>query len=245
MDDTSIGAGNGQFPLTRRSAIDAVRGEDEATRRAALEDLIAAYWKPCYKYIRLKWRQSNEEAKDLTQAFFTRALEKGFLEDFDPQRARFRTYLRLCLDGFVSNERKAAGRQKRGGDQVMLPLDFETAEGELRQMEIPDGASLDDYFHREWVRNLFSLAVDELRRQCEFRGRQAQFRLFERYDLEDREASLTYQHLAAEFGLPVTTVTNHLAAMRREFRAILLARLRQITSGEREFQEEARFLLGR
>ena len=245
MDDTAIGAGNGQFPPTRGSAIEAIRSGDPETRLAALEHLIAAYWKPCYKYIRLKWRQSNEEAKDLTQAFFTRALEKGVLDGFDPQRSRFRTYVRLCVDGFVSNERKAAGRQKRGGDRAMLPLDFETAEGELRQVEIPDGISLEDYFHQEWVRSLFSLAVEELRRRCESRGRETHFHVFERYDLEDREPGLTYQQLATEAGLPVTTVTNYLAAMRREFRAILLAKLRGVTSSEREFREEARFLLGR
>src|SRR5439155_26153422 len=57
----------------------------------------------------------NEDAKDLTQAFFTRTLEKNSFERYDPAQARFRTYLRTCVDGFVANERKSAGRIKRGG----------------------------------------------------------------------------------------------------------------------------------
>ena len=76
---------------------------------------MTAYWKPVFKYLRLKWHAPAEDAADLTQAFFLRAFEKSFFADFDPRRARFRTYLRTCLDGFVTNARKADTRQKRGG----------------------------------------------------------------------------------------------------------------------------------
>jgi hypothetical protein len=40
------------------------------------------------------------------------------------------------------------------------------------------------------------------------------------------------------------TLTNYLAAMRRDLRSIVLEKLREITSGEREFRDEARTLLG-
>ena len=58
------------------------------------------------------------------------------------------------------------------------------------------------------------------------------FALFERYDLEgpDRAQPVTYAQLAQEFGLPVTQVTNHLAAMRRLFRQLILDRLRASTA---------------
>jgi hypothetical protein len=44
--------------------------------------------------------------------------------------------------------------------------------------------------------------------------------------------------------VPVTTVTNHLFWARREFRRLVLERLREITGSEREFREEARAVLG-
>jgi hypothetical protein len=44
--------------------------------------------------------------------------------------------------------------------------------------------------------------------------------------------------------LPVTAVTNQLAAARRRFRRIVLDRIRQLTAGEEEFQREAKLLLG-
>ena len=77
-------------------------------------------------------------------------------------------------------------------------------------------------------------------------GKRTHFLLFERYDLADAEPHErpTYAELAAELGLPVTQVTNFLAAVRREFRRAVLARLRETSGGEEEFRAEARALLG-
>jgi RNA polymerase sigma factor (sigma-70 family) len=243
-DDTGMGGGGGRFPTTRWSAVDGTRSRDPAKRDRSYGALVAAYWKPVYKYIRIKWGKSNEDAKDLTQAFFLRAMEKDFFAPFDPAKARFRTFLRTCLDRFLANEDKAARRLKRGGEAVLLSLEFESAEGELAAAEIPSGEDLDRYFDGEWVRSLLGLAVDALREECEARGRQVHFRIFQRYDLDERAGGrLTYEDLAAEVGLPVTQITNHLALARREFRRILLEKLREITASDDEYRREARFLL--
>src|SRR5262249_52553004 len=129
--DTDMGGPNGVFPASRYAEILASNSPDPEARKKALESLVTVYWKPVYKYIRLKKGENNENAKDLTQAFFTLALDKGFFQRYDPSRARFRTYLRICVDGFISNARKSAGRSKRGGDREFLPLDFENAEREF------------------------------------------------------------------------------------------------------------------
>ena len=97
------------FPATRYSAVREAASADPETRRRGYESLLAAwYWKPVYKYLRVRWNASSEDAEDLTQGFFARAFEKGLLERYDLSRARFRTYLRTCLDSYVANERKAA-----------------------------------------------------------------------------------------------------------------------------------------
>jgi RNA polymerase sigma factor (sigma-70 family) len=242
-DDTGIGGGRSKFPTTHHSAILAARSNDSVERTRAMEVIIAAYWKPVYKYIRIQWRKSNEDAKDLTQAFFTRILEKEILENFDPSRAKFRTYLRTCLDGFLANEQKAAERQKRGGDTIILSLDYESAEGELKQMEIPDSKNTEEYFEKEWVRSFFDFCLMELRKNLEEKGKLLQFQLFERYHMEGVEG-ITYDVLAAEYGISVSNVTNYLAAVRREFRKIVLDRLRQLTATDEEFAREAKLLLG-
>src|SRR5882724_717304 len=120
------------FPATRHSMVAAMRSPRADERRSAFDSLVSAYWKPVFKYVRLKWHVSPEDAADLTQGFFLRAFEKEFFAGFDPARARFRTFLRTCLDGFVANARKAEGRLKRGGAVTLVPLDFDEAERELR-----------------------------------------------------------------------------------------------------------------
>jgi DNA-directed RNA polymerase specialized sigma24 family protein len=244
--DTDLGGPAAAFPATRGSLVSAAASSEARVRSQALEALIAVYWKPVYKYIRVKWSLANEDAKDLTQGFFARALEKGFFDRFDPARARFRTFLRTCVDGFVANERRAAGRLKRGGHAEILALDFEQADGELRRHGPPAGADLDDFFHKEWVRGLFSLAVEDLRRQCSAGGKDLHFTLFQRYDLEGPDApeAPTYEQLGREFDLSATQVTNYLAAVRRQFRRLVLERLRAATGSEEEFRDEAHRLLG-
>src|SRR5262245_66547400 len=122
-----------QFPATRHSVLAAIRSDDGEVRRVAFDTLVTAYWKPVFKYVRLKWNAPPDAAAGLTQAFFLRAYEKEFFEGFDPARARFRTYLRTCLDGFVANARKAESRLKRGGGVTLVPIDFDEAERELSQ----------------------------------------------------------------------------------------------------------------
>jgi RNA polymerase sigma factor (sigma-70 family) len=234
-----------RFPPTRLSVVARTRSADAETRRLAFATLIEAYWKPVYKYLRLKWRLGPEPAADLTQDFFAGALEKDVLGRYDAERARFRTYLRLCLDGFVSNARKAESRLKRGGGVTLVPLDFPSAEGELLKHEPSAPADVDELFYQEWVRALFQLAVADLRASAEASGRAAMFAVFERYDLVDPSSERpTYAAIARDLGLTPATVTNHLAAMRRQFRRHILDRLRDLTTSDDEFEAEARRLLG-
>src|SRR5580704_4754483 len=150
--DTLIGGPNGRFPETRPSAISAAVSDDAARRRPGQEAIVATYWKPVYRYIRIRWRRSNEDAKDLTQGFFATAIEKEFFHGYDARKGTFRTFLRVCLDRFLINENKFAARQKRSADLTALEYD------------VPGGESPEEIFDREWTRSLFEDAVKELRK---------------------------------------------------------------------------------
>lgn len=240
------GTDGGAFPVTRHSVIDALDSPSADTRRQAWETLIAAYWRPVYAHLRRSWHVEPSDAEDLTQEFFTRALQGGVLERFEPDRAKFRTFMRVCLDNFSANARKAQGRLKRGGGHEHLSLEFEQAERDLAASVAVEN-DVDEAFRQEVIRSLVTKAVSELRDRCAQTGKITQFAIFERYDLHDRQAGddpPTYAALATEFDIPVTQVTNHLSAMRRAFRAVVLDELRAITADESEFRAEARELFG-
>jgi len=243
-EDTGIGGAQHRFPQTRWSVIQGARSSQPEQRQRALDVLVSAYWKPVYKYIRLHWGKPDEEAKDLTQDFFTRLIEKNLLDRFDPAKARLRTYLRVCVDGLVMNTDKAAQRQKRGGDVAVLPLDFESAEGELLELPIAGPGGPEEFFAKEFARSLFGLAVDRLQNECQAKGKSLHFQLLELYDIDEGGRQLTYEEVAGRFGIKPTDVTNYLAYARREFRRIVLEELRDMTGSEDEFRREAQTLLG-
>jgi len=248
--DTDIGGPGHRFPVTKHSAIIAARSGDPDVRQRAFATIVEAYWKPAYKYIRIKWQAGNEDAKDLTQSFFITAIEKNYFVSYDPVKASFQTFIRTCLDRFVANQRKSEQRLKRGGGVDHFSLDFAAAENELSRRGFVSEITPEAYFHREWVRSLLALAVETLRCHYADKGSDLYFRLFELYDLRegdvdpDSESKPSYAALAQEFGLTTADVTNYLAAARRKFREIVLARLRDLTATEEEYRSEARALLG-
>jgi RNA polymerase sigma factor (sigma-70 family) len=228
--------------------IDATRDENADVRRAAFDALVAAYWRSVYTHLRLKWRAQPADAEDLAQEFFARAMARGFFDAYDPGRARFRAFLRTCVDRFAANARRGERRLKRGGGVVPLALDFAAAERELAAATAgaaPEADS-DAWFDREWVRSLFADAVEALRAECAGTPREIRFRVFERHDLAQAgEAPRpSYRALGEELGLPVTQVTNHLAWARRELRRLVLDRLRSLSGSDAEFRAEAEDLFG-
>ncbi|MBK5258986.1 MAG: sigma-70 family RNA polymerase sigma factor [Thermoanaerobaculia bacterium] len=228
------------FPTTRRSVVLALASDDREERTRAFDTLVSLYWRPLYKYGRIASTHSPADCEDTTQSFFARLLENDALSGYDPAKGGFRTFLRVLYDRHSANEVKAAGRLKRGGGQRQL--EFADAEAEIAA-EAPQTSTPEEYFHREWVRSVFALAVDRLREETERAGKQTQFAIFEDYDL-DHAGKLSYRDLAARFAIAETSVTNHLAAMRKQFREIVLDILREATASEQEFRSEARALLG-
>lgn len=67
-----------RFDTIRWSVVLAARDRSAAISRNALSTLCETYWPPLYAYIRRRG-YATEEAQDLTQEFFARLIEKGYL----------------------------------------------------------------------------------------------------------------------------------------------------------------------
>jgi RNA polymerase sigma-70 factor (ECF subfamily) len=234
------------LPDTRRSVVLRIRSDDPHERARALDALAAVYWRPVLRHVRARFRVPEPEGEDLVQSFFAAALEKGWLERFDPGRGRFRSYLLACLDGHVANERRAAAALKRGGGVSFVPLEPPGDDGMPRERPVADGTDLDAAFQREWARSVFTVALGALAARCAGTSRETALAVFRRCDVEGAEADErpSYAALAREFGLSVSQVTNHLHWARRELRREVLETLRETTASEDEFRTEARALLG-
>lgn len=226
----------GSFPATITSAVLGLRSEDEGVRRVAWERVARAYHGPIVRYVTLRFRVDPGQAGDLAQAFFARCLEKKTFDGFDSSKARFRTFLRTCLDRFVVDDKRVAKAAKRGGGQA--PVDLDDVPNAAAIQEDPEAA-----FELEFKKFILNQALERLRLELRAAGKHQHLSIFERFHLEAEEPP-TYQALAQELGITVTDVTNRLTFTRRKLRAATLDILRELTATEDEFHNEARAVLG-
>jgi RNA polymerase sigma factor (sigma-70 family) len=224
------------FPMTRPSAVADLLSGDAARRERTLGIIVQAYWRPVYKYVRLRYRSSAEEAEDLTQSFFEVAIQRETLSSYDPHRARFRTFLRACLDRHVIDQHRRTTAMRRGG--AYQHLDFTSAEAELTNTA---GRDPEQAFDAEWLRHLMQLALEGLDAALTARDKPIHAKLFRDFHLDDPPS---YADAAARYGITTTDVTNWLHVARREFRRVALALLRDLTIDDDDFAAEARAVFG-
>ena len=93
-------AGKDIFATTRWTVVIAAGRSKEPQADVALEELCRTYWYPLYAYVRRRG-YSHEDGEDLTQAFFTRFLEKNYLEGLSSEKGRFRAFLLVALVVFL------------------------------------------------------------------------------------------------------------------------------------------------
>lgn len=206
-------------------------------RKKALEELCGRYWKPIYCHLRVAWVKSNEDAKDLTQAFLLWLLEGDALARYAPQRAAFRTYLKSLLRHFVQNHDEALQRLKRGGGVRVLDLDRDT---QALDEVLADPRKVDPerVFDRIWTSELVKGAVSRVGEVFRSRGQTLQFQVFQEYDGTGSGEKPTYAALAERLGLKETDVANYLFAVREAIRSEIRAELSKMTSGPDELEEE-------
>jgi RNA polymerase sigma-70 factor (ECF subfamily) len=237
---TRMGGSGREFPSTLWTAVRLAQDSASPDSRTHLETLISHYWKPVYWVIRFQWNRTNEEAKDLTQEFFSRFLEKDYVRDFSPDRGRFRTFVRATLHHFMLNHVRDSQTVKRGGGAVAVPL--EGVEEPVAPNPSDEPAS-EEGFDRVWAQALMSDAVEAVRGHYEASGRQGTFSIFESHDLADGPAP-PYAELALRFGVTEDSVRGALRRVRSDLREVLRGRILASVSNPEELGEELRHLFG-
>jgi len=231
-------SGNGKWFATTHWSVVLAAKEGEASEAAgALEKLCRTYWPPLYAYIRRDGCDKTE-AQDLTQEFFARLLSRDYLQQLRHQEGKFRSFLLAYLKNFLSEQRRRAGAQKRGGDRVFVPLDTPAGE-EGYLLEPVDELTPDQVFERRWAQAVLQTALDRLR--AEFAGR-GQSVLFERLqDYQPREAGgKSYAQLGDELGLTEAAIKSVVQRMRQRHRELLREEIAQTVARPEEIEEELR-----
>jgi RNA polymerase sigma factor (sigma-70 family) len=227
------------FTQTHWSVVLQAGDEASPQRLAALDQLCRSYWFPLYAYVR-RCGESPEDAKDLTQEFFARLLEKNWLRAASPERGRFRWYLLASLKHFLSNEWDRARTQKRGGDRRPISLDQLSPE-ERYLVEPTDGLSADKVYDRTWALTLLERARERLR--CEFAAaeRTVRFEMLEQF-LPGAQKATTYAEMAKRLNLAEGTIKSDVSRLRRRYGELLRDELGQTLGSVTDLEDELHHL---
>jgi RNA polymerase sigma-70 factor (ECF subfamily) len=224
------------FPSTCWSQI--CRGSKE--KSAAWEHLAHRYWKPIHRYLRAGLG-ARGDAGDLTQDFFAWMLDSDFLERVDPERGRFRGFIKVALRNYVRDRHRREKAIKRGGATWTRALsevaqdDVATLGGEARTPE--------EELDHAWRSELLQRAIDQLREALVASGRERLFRVFEEYYLAE-ENTLDYRAVASRHGISRTDVTNYLTRAKKLFRAHLKTLVLETVHHSDDLREELEWLFG-
>jgi RNA polymerase sigma-70 factor (ECF subfamily) len=229
-------AGGKSFTTTHWSLVLAAGHSSRPDAATALATLCETYWYPLYYYVRRRGYRA-EEAQDLTQAFFAKLLEKGYLKVADPDRGRFRSFLLASLNHFLANEWDRARARKRGGK--VLSLDIAGAEGRY-SLDPADGLTAEKLFERRWATTLLDLVLSRLRGEFVRQGRE---RVFERLkDFLANVGDAPYRQAAADLGMTEAAVKMAVHRLRRQYRRLLRAQIAQTVASPEEIDDEIRHL---
>ena len=233
--------GRGAFPSTLWTMVLQAGDPDSPNARPHLERLCEMYWKPVYWLVRLRWNKSNELAKDLTQEFFARMVEKDVLQSVAPDRGRFRSFIRAALENFMRNYTRDQNRQKRGGKLVHISIDRD----DESIFELPSSEeSIETTFNRLWAQSLMQDSLGTLRDQYAGAGKESLFQIFEEYSFVE-ENPPTYRDLAVKYNVTEDSVRGALRRIRSDLRSLLRDRVLQSLTDPDDLEGEMSFLFGK
>jgi RNA polymerase sigma factor (sigma-70 family) len=227
------------FATTHWTVVLAAGRRSTPQAEKALEELCQVYWYPLYAYVRRHGR-SREDAEDLVQGFFARLLERNYLEGVSSEKGRFRAFLLSALKHYLANEQDRAMRQKRGGGQKALSLDWQDAETRY-QIEPADQLSPDKLYDRAWAVMLLEKVIGRLRDECVAEGKAALFERLRPFLMLGKSA-IPYPQAAAELGLTEGAVRVAVHRLRRRYRELLRQEIAQTLSDQGMVEEELRTL---
>jgi len=167
---------------------------DTPESREALEEICKDYWSAIYTYLRALGCE-REEARDFTQDFLADFITKGDLHKVAPERGRLRSYIMQSVRNHLSNERRDASRQKRGGGRTIVSMN------EMENFDVPaapEGADM--WFDRRWAWSVLRRSMNRLAAHFESRGRAPLFEAL-KAGLANPEKMKPYAELGAALGM--------------------------------------------
>src|SRR5262245_53136788 len=229
-----------EFNTTQWSVVLAAADTDAAQAAEALAQLCRKYWYPLYVFVR-RSGHGAEEARDLTQEFFARLVEKNFLRSATPDKGRFRSFLLVAMKRFLVNEWHKEQTLKRGGAQSFIALE-DTAAEERYALEPADHTTPERIYEQRWAHAMLEQVLFCLRQEAMANGKEEQFKLLCPF-LSGESSPLPQAEIAARLGLSQSAVKSAVHRLRERYREVLRQEVAGTVADAADVEDELRHLL--
>jgi DNA-directed RNA polymerase specialized sigma24 family protein len=198
--------------------------------RAALAAFCEVSWPMVHATVRAQGYR-GADAEDLTQAYFARFIERGDLAYAAGWQGCLRTFLRVSVRHFLSNERDRDRARKRGGG--LRPLSLDAPAGDPSCVPEPAcGVTPETLLAQGQAEAAIRNALQLLRGEMQRAGCPERLARVEDYLLEEVNTG-SYGRMASEWGVGVSAARVTVHRLRKRLgRLLSLATLRP-TPGHR------------
>jgi DNA-directed RNA polymerase specialized sigma24 family protein len=243
-DETAASRRQGFFPSTHWTDVFLARSGDESRQRAALEHLLARYWKPVYCYLRCKG-YDTEAAKDLTQGFFSEVvLGRHLIQRADRSIGTLRSFLLKSLNRYAGKVRRAATARKRIPEDRLVSLE---KTGELPVPESLQHTTPSEAFDYAWASALLDEIIADVARECGETGKSVHWDLFRErvlLPIMNGADAPSLSSLCERHSIPTPDkASNMVITVKRRFQAVLKRHVRQLVESDADVHGEITYLM--
>lgn len=226
------------FPTTRWSQV-LIAKQDHSAAHSALNELCRKYWRPIYAFARHRGC-SPHDAEDVTQAYFSRLLERDYMQQADQGRGRFRAFLVHDFKFFLSNHQGRERADKRGGKVAFIALDGAWAESRFEPVD-PSHVDAAAYFDRQWALEIVRHARLEVAAEYKEQGKEVLFETLQSGLINSPDAAL-YEAWERKLDMTTSALKTALHRLRARFRSALEAQILETVANEADLKDEMRHL---
>jgi DNA-directed RNA polymerase specialized sigma24 family protein len=206
----------------------------------ALDRLCRTYWRPVYMFVRASGA-ARPDAEDDTQEFFADMFKREWLKAARSDRGRFRAFMRTHLRNFLKNRRRDERTLKRGGAQILVPLDIEGMEREL-SIQLSDSTDPVVLYEKKWASTVLQSALLRLEREESKANRSLRFQTLRPF-LIHPPVDGDYIRIGRQLDMPRGQVALLVHRLSRRFAALVRSEIAATVADPGEVQEELRHLL--
>jgi RNA polymerase sigma-70 factor (ECF subfamily) len=226
------------FPQTQWSLIQ--RAQDDSTE--ALNSLCGKYRRPFLIWLQGRQRELHGlEPEDLINGFLGLKFQHYVLKAVNPDKGKFRSFVRTCLNNYVRDEVARRMAAVRGGGMLHQPVEELDEQGRTLVDLVSTEASADEAFDRAWGLAILNNAIRRLEHELSQKG-SAHLDLWKRLEplLYEEADAPGYDDISRQLGTTKPILHTAACRIRKRLNALIREEVSETVANKQDFEEELR-----